>query len=73
MIRMGLHVKISLGIERLPQHVQHPSQRDLSHLRTTLRIVMIIEQKMANPCIPCNPFHTLLFSYKVIQLEVTKR
>lgn len=72
-IELILQLKISLGIQRLSEHVQHPGQRDLSNMRTTLRMVMMTEQKMANPCIPCSPFHTLLFSSKVIQLEVTKR
>lgn len=72
-IEYDLQLKISLGIERFPQHVQHPGQRDLTNIGVTLRMVMMTEQKMANPCMPCSPFHTLLFSSKVIQLEVTKR
>jgi len=36
-------------------------------------MVMTTEQKMAKPCAPRNPFHTVLFSSRVIQLDVTKR
>jgi len=55
--RISFHV-----LESLFNTIQHPNERYLNKYGSTFNIVIITEQKIANPCIPFNPFHTVLLS-----------
>lgn len=68
-----LNINWSFEIDRLSERMQEVEKRNLDERKDALRMVIMTEQKIENPCAPFKLFHTVLLVSVDIQLEVTKR